>query len=212
MNLPLAPSPLEALCASRLGDGFFVRAGRWYGWGIAVSYGLLIAFDPGDPGALLLRGLGTLAWIVGGIYGLAAARDTGDGETDGVLALARARGFTRRELERARAGTSVRRTLHALAGPALLLALVPAFRAESSGELANGLARTLGVLSFVVILSASVACAARLSALLSPGHGRTALLGCVLLPHAARSLWPSLPSIPSLLGALLEWAVRLGHA
>ena len=208
--MPLSPSPLEALCASRLGDGFFVRVVRWYGWGIAVSYGIGLAFTAGDPTPLLWRALGTLAWLVGGVYGLAAARDPR--ESDGLLALAEARGFSKHELERARFGAALRRTARATIGPALALTLVPWFRVQSSAELVGCLARTLAVALFALALSVTVAGLARLSAALSPGRGRATLLGLVLLPHAARSLWPSLPSVPSLLAALLDSAIAAGGA
>jgi hypothetical protein len=212
VELSLRPSPLEALCVRRLGDGFFARAARFYAWGIAVSYGVALLFAPSNPELLLVPALETLAWIVGGVYGLAAARDPAPGADDAVFALARTRGFTQRDLAVLRFTAAVRKIGRYALGPGLALSLVPWLHARGADDFGRAVARTLGVLAFAITLSVVVAALARLSATLSPGRGRATLFGIVLIPHAAHSLWPALPSVPALLGACLEWLVVRGGA
>jgi hypothetical protein len=210
VHLRAQPNELEALCARRLRDGFFVRAARWYGLGIAASYALALGFAPRDATTLLVRALGTLAWIVGGILALASARDSGGSEHDGLLALARQRGFAAGELARARFSTAARRIALGVGGPALVIALVPWLSARSFAELTSAALRTCGALAFALTLGVTLAALARGSAALAPERGRATLLGLVLVPHAARSLWPELPSVPSLLAAWLELLVAGG--
>jgi hypothetical protein len=210
--LRLSPNQLEALCARRLGDGFFARAARWYGWGIALSYGLALALAPEEADALLVRALATLSWIVGGILGLAAARDPSDSRDDALLALARQRGFGASELFRARFEATLRNVTRRVGAPGLVVSLVPWFFAEHAGELAHACLRTLGVAVFAPSLGLIVAGLARAAVWAAPGRGRALLLGVVLLPYAAQTLWPGLPSVPSLLGTWLAVLLRGGSA
>jgi hypothetical protein len=212
VDFPLRPNRLEALCARRLGDDLFVRAARFYAWGTAVLYGSLLVYDPGDPNGLLVRAVGTLAWIVGGVVGLAAAHDPASSELDGLLALARQRGFGAGELSLARFTTAARRITAATAGPALLVSLAPLVHVESVREAGSCFVRSLGVLAFAASLGLTVAGLARAGALTAPGRGRAALIGIVLLPYALNALSPEVPSVPSLLGSWLGWLTTRGGA
>jgi hypothetical protein len=212
VHLRALPNELEALCARRLRDGFFVRAARWYGLGIAASYALAIGFAPDSADTLLARALATLSFIVGGILGLAAARDPEGPEQDGLLALVRQRGFAPRELALARFTAAARRILAGVGGPGLAISLVPWLFARSMSELASAATKTLGVSVFALTLAVTLAALARGAAALAPGRGRATLLGLVFLPAAARSIWPELPSVPSALGGWLDLLVFGGRA
>lgn len=205
----LRPSPrqvaLSALCERRLADGFFARAAKWYGWGIAFSYGLALAFEAADARPVVARALGTLAWIAGGILGLSAARMPAfEHGADGITSLARQHGLGARALERARFAGTARRIARVTTFPGLALVGLSAWVADSGADLARAVAWAFAVVIFAGSLAVAVAALARGAALLAPGRGRLVFAAGVLLPHAARSVWPSVPSLPSLLGAWLD--------
>jgi hypothetical protein len=128
------------------------------------------------------------------------------------LALARLRGFAARELALARFSAAARRIALGVGGPALVITLVPWLSARSFAELASAALGTCGALVFAAALGVALAALARGCAAIAPGRGRAVLLGVVLVPHAARSLWPELPSVPALLASLLQPLVGGGGA
>ena len=110
-------------CERRLRDGYLGRAAALYGWGVALSYGLLMAFAPASSAALVSRALTTLAGVVGALVLLAGARElTTAPASDPLRALARETGTARAELWAARAGGVCWRLLLTAGRPALALA------------------------------------------------------------------------------------------
>jgi len=110
------------LCERRLRDGYLGRAATLYGWGVALSYGLLLPFAPTSTRALVSRALVTLAGIVGALVLLAGARElTTAPADDAVRALARETGTSKLELGVARTLGVFWRFLLTAGRPALAL-------------------------------------------------------------------------------------------
>jgi hypothetical protein len=113
------------LCERRLGDGFVGRAAGMYGWGIAVSYGVLALLAPSSAFALTRRALVTALGMVGALVLLAAWRNArGDRATDPVLALACEHGTSAGTLRLARTGALLLRLVKTIGAPIAALGLV----------------------------------------------------------------------------------------
>jgi hypothetical protein len=113
------------LCERRLGDGFVGRAATLYGWGIAVSYGVLTVLAPSSGFVLTRRALVTALGMVGALVLLAAWRNArGDRRTDPVTALACEHGTSAGTLRLARAGALLVRLVKTIGAPILTLGLV----------------------------------------------------------------------------------------
>ncbi len=203
---------LVGVCDRRLGHTFLAKGARLYGFGIAASYAILLLFDPADPLPILRRALGTLAWIVGGLVSLAAAKDAGADTTSGLALLARQRGVTRHELEAARWVGSALRIARLTGVPALALAAIAAAHAPASVGLAEPLHWALGSAGFAIALGVGLATLARGAAWLSPERGRIALVCLVVLPVLAAELWPAAPRLDAAYGRLLALTLGRGAA
>jgi hypothetical protein len=115
---------LVALAERRLRENYLGRAASFYGWGIAVSYALLIALAPDSAWLLLERALVTACASVGALAAGAALRDAWSLRDDDALgSLAGAAGFGGASVHAARAAGAVWRALKAGGVPALLLAV-----------------------------------------------------------------------------------------
>ena len=194
---------LVALCERRLKDRFLSRSGRLYGWGIAVSYTLMMWLGFGDSSAMLRRALGTLAWLAGGMVVLSALQNPSAPAERGLLALVRKRGASESELANAQQLALGLRLLRVIGWPALVLAVAAGLTArEGAGPLAV-LPNLLGVVVFGVVTIAVLTLSARAALILAPARVRVTFLALVLLPHLAHAIWPSVPSIPAVLGAVL---------
>jgi hypothetical protein len=114
---------LRALAEEHLRHGFFGRAARVYGWGIAVSYGALMLVAPGSAFALFTRALVTALGIVGSLVASALFCDVlAAPRRDAVAGLARENGFDRRELLLARGAAAVVSFVKLAGAPGALLA------------------------------------------------------------------------------------------
>jgi hypothetical protein len=114
---------LVRLCEGRLRDGYLGRIAAFYGWGVALSYAVLVMLAPASSGALLRDALMTLAGVVGTLVALATMRDFATpAAADGVGALAREMGTSGAELRAARLGAALMRWLTSAGRPALALA------------------------------------------------------------------------------------------
>jgi hypothetical protein len=115
---------LIALAERRLHENYLGRAASFYGWGVAVSYALLIAVAPASAWPLFERALVTAGGIVGALAGGAALRDAWGRRNDDALgALARGAGFGGSAVQGLRAAGAVWRALKAIGAPAALLAV-----------------------------------------------------------------------------------------
>jgi hypothetical protein len=209
------PRALVRFADRRLRKRAGARFGALYALGVGVSYALLILWSGGDGGRaarlLVMRELTTATWIVTGLFSLSLAADwTRLDREEGVLGLLRLRGLSPDNLERARFYAGARRIallvgLTTIACCALAGSRIRSL--QSAGELVT-LALAAAVYACVVGGAASGLCL--LSRVLAPGSGRAFLLALVLLPHAARELWPALPSVPSAVSWLLDTVGRAG--
>ena len=116
---------LGALAEERLREGFLGRAARVYGWGIAVSYGVLMLVAPSSAWTLLGRALGTGLGVVGTLVASALLRDLlADPRRDAVSKLARENGFEPRELRLARGAAALVRLAKVVGAPGAVLAVI----------------------------------------------------------------------------------------
>jgi hypothetical protein len=195
---------LVALAERRLTDRFLSRSGRFYAWGIGLSYALAMGIELGEPTWLLRRALGTLAWVSGGMVMLSALRNPDDAGERGLLALVRQRGASAGELATAQLLALARRLLRVMAWPALLLAVVAGLVTRDGFPPLVMLLSTLAVLVFVALTSVALVLAARAALILGPGRVKLTFAALMLLPHLAHAIWPSVPSIPAVLEVLLD--------
>ncbi|MFO7181592.1 MAG: hypothetical protein DIU78_023015 [Pseudomonadota bacterium] len=210
--------PLVRFSHRRLGELLGMRIARLYGVGIAASYGVALALVPADVRLetapdLLRRALAATSWIVAGFSGLSLARDLAVRDrSDGIEMLAALRGYDARQLELARSVAGALRIAMWSAAPIVALALLVA---ASSGTLRGvllGASFTGFALVYAALLGVTVAALSRAGAGLSPRRGRLVFAAFILLPHAARLVSPSTPSVPAAFAWLLEQSAALSGA
>jgi len=180
--------------------------------GIAfVVYAVVLLFAGRGHGAVAVvhSAVGTLSWFAGGIIALSAAGAV-DGDDEAVLALARQRGWGPRALAWAAFWAVARRVAAVVGLPALVLSLEVLALSVRGGAIASRAFLVVGVSVYVAVLSAAIAVLTRLATSLSPTRGRWLVVFLVVLPEALRSIFPTLPSLPQLLGALLDQVVAIG--
>jgi len=187
----------------RLGDTFLVRTAGVYGWGIVVTYAVLIALDPASAPALLDRAFVTLAWVPGTVIAFAAARDAGGAEeSSGDAFLAGQRGLDHRELAIARFFGVARRIGRTVGVRAVLVSLYAASHAAGVGGGVDAVRWVLGAVLFAIVLGLGLAALSRGAALVLPGRGRLLLVAAVLLPVALSLAWPGAPNLPAIFRGL----------
>ncbi|MEZ4220264.1 MAG: hypothetical protein R3B13_04985 [Polyangiaceae bacterium] len=181
-------------------------------WLVTLVYLLLVGAvaASGDPrqSATVIRGALTwLSWFGAGGLALAATGkpNADDAAVDGLAAL---RGVGARELLRARALASGRRTLSMLWLPVLLLNLVVLPFVRTGGQAASALLSLVGSAVYVVVLAAVVVALVLAARALAPSKLRYGLAAVVLLPELLRGAVPHFPSVPWVLAALREGALR----
>jgi hypothetical protein len=196
---------LVALSERRLREAFGGRVARVYGWGIAVSYVLALFVMKSRADAVVEQALVALSWIPAGLVALGAARDQARlDDEQGFVSLVRQRGFDARELELARFLAAVVRIAKVTGYPALVLVLARAALARGTEAALSSLTTTAGAAVFVLCLSFLLAGLARASAIVSGGRGRLVLAAIIVVPHLAAGLFPGMPSVPKLLGGVLD--------
>ena len=210
------PTALIAFADRRLRQRAGARFGLVYAAGLGLSYGALILLAAGAGGeqatrALILRELRTATWIVAGLISLSLAADWRrfDAE-EGVPGFLRLRGVAAEDLEAARCFAAARRIAVLVAAPTLLCCALAAARVrslESAGELT---ALAIASVLYAAVLGAGASALSLTARLLAPSSGRLFLVALVLLPHVARELWPSMPSVPAALSWLLDTVGRAG--
>ncbi|HEX6274571.1 MAG TPA: hypothetical protein VFZ53_16120 [Polyangiaceae bacterium] len=204
---------LVALAERRLADAFGGRIARFYAWGIAGSYAFALFIAKGRAEAILAQALLALSWIPAGLVALGAAKNQARvDDENGFVALVRQRGFDARELEVARVGAAVLRIVRVTGYPALALVLLRAALARDANAAVASAHSALGATVYISCLSFLLGTLACASAVLSAGRGRITLLALVFVPHVARALFPGMPSVPAMLGAILELFFGQGAA
>jgi hypothetical protein len=196
---------LVALAERRLADAFGGRIARFYAWGIAGSYAFALFIAEGRAEAIIAQALVALSWIPAGLVALGAAKHQArNDDENGFVALVRQRGFDARELDAARVAGAVLRIARVTGYPALALVLLRAAFARDVNAAVASAQSALGAAVYIACLSFLLGTLACASAALSAGRGRLTLIALVVVPHVARALFPSTPSIPAMLGAILE--------
>lgn len=200
---------LWKLSNRRLAELFGMRTARIYALGIGASFALILSLSSmralfAGADALLHRALGSASWVVGGLSALSAARDLARRDhDDGVSTLACLRGYDARSLELSRVLAAASRIGIWVGGPCLALLLLPGAHADGRWRLdwawfipcyALALGLALGTLS-------------RVSARLSPRHGRLVLVAFILLPELFHLVLPAIPSLPRAFEGALASAV-----
>jgi hypothetical protein len=173
---------LYGLCAVRLSDAFAVRVAKVLGWAIGVIFGLaVLLLWPTMRGAsadvVIMRAVVWLSWLAGGLAAWSTAHDLrAHDETDGIVMLVAQRGYHRSALVRAHWAASCGVVAQVAVRPALALIALALATAPSAHELGIRLVFALGLIGYVLGLSAVLGSVARGAAWLWPKHGRTLLV------------------------------------
>lgn len=177
------------------------------GYLIALPFGArAVAGDASDK--VVVAALGWLTWLSGSLLALSAAGNAAD---DGATrALALARGFSHRAIDRAQLAAVGRRAVRVVGAPAVLLAVVALALARSLNVALSRLMLLVGVLGYVGLVAVMAVVLVRVARALGPRHPRRALLLLVLLPHVLRELFPRLPSAPALIGFVAGELASMG--
>lgn len=200
-------------CERRLCDALSVKTARLYGIGVLVSYLVALAVLRAElsPGELTRRALATLSWIAGGLVAFGATRDLDRADEEaGVTDLVRLRGFDARALELARSSAIALRVLRVVGLPGVIFSIASLAVAGDPWAALSGLARTAGVVFYVLCFAAGIALLCRAAVLLAPSRARLALIGLVFGPQLGAVLVPGLPNVPHLYSRLLDLCLGLG--
>lgn len=204
----LFPRALVRLCSRAQRELWGLRLTRVYGIGVGISYAVVtfgMGPEPRVAGGLWARCL-TTASLVAGIGALSLARDIKARDTtQGLVGLARLRGFGEGALERARTMAGALRLTTAVAVPGLLVALAAVLKLRSLPGALQGLTLVLFTLPYAALVGGSLAVLARLSSRLLPDHGRLLFLAIVLGPWLlAMGTGATLPNLPGAFSWLIE--------
>lgn len=207
----LGHRPLLAFAERRLRERLGARLALVYAVAVGAGYALLVLLAGGDVSALLGQELRTASWIVGGLLGLSLAVDWSRLDRDeGISDLLRLRGLGVEGLEAARFLAGARRVALLVGVPALLCCAVAGARVRSlEGAIALAVLAMAAAL-YACVLGALVSGLSLAARVLAPAAGRLTFTALVLLPHFARELWPSMPSVPAALAWLLSVVTRAG--
>jgi hypothetical protein len=187
---------------------------RAYGIGIGVSYAILIWIGREAPALttgiqLWARAIEIASWVVG-VGALSLATDlAGRDAAQGISSLARLRGFSARQLERARTVAGAWRLTWGALFPGLFVALSLALRVRTWPATFSALALACFTVLYAVLLGATLAPLARACQRWLPERGRTLFLAIVLGPWLlGEGLGSAVPNIPAAFGWLLEHVTR----
>jgi hypothetical protein len=202
---------LVRLLDARVRARFGAQLAKLFAALVFVAYAVILLFAGRGHRAVAVveSAVATLSWFAAGIIALSAAGPV-DEDDAAVAALARQRGWGPRALAWATFWAVARRVAAVVGVPALVLALEALALSVRGGAMASRVFFVLGVVIYVAVLSVAIAVLARLATSLSPTRGRWLVVFLVVLPEALRSVFPTLPSLPQLLGALLDQIVAIG--
>jgi hypothetical protein len=209
---PLLHRSLVRLCQQAQRTLWGLRLGRLYGFGIGLTYALLVFLGPPSPVTatkLWARALVTASWVAGvGALSLATELSARDA-AQGITGLARLRGFGEAELERARTVAGALRLTTTVATPGLMFALASLLCFRTLHGTLVSLALALFTLPYAALVGGSLSLLARGCSSWLPGRGRLLLMVLVLGPWLLGSgLQLPLPSLPGAFGWLLDSLAR----
>jgi hypothetical protein len=209
---PLLHRSLVRLCQQAQRTLWGLRLGRLYGFGIGLSYAVLMFLGPPSPATatkLWERALVTASWVAGvGALSLATELSARDA-TQGIVGLARLRGFSEAQLERARTVAGALRLTTTVATPGLMFALASLLCFRTLHGTLVAFAFALLTVPYAALVGGSLSLLARACSGWLPGRGRLLLLVLVLGPWLLSSgLQLPLPSLPGAFGWLLDQMAR----
>ncbi|HEX3774919.1 MAG TPA: hypothetical protein VHV51_10675 [Polyangiaceae bacterium] len=193
--------------------GFGLRLARLYALGVCLCYAIAISLAHGEHRRAAIQSfvhaaLVSISWVVGSLAALGTAQILAQApDRDGLRALALARGFSDRDVLRARVLAAALRVALLLGVPALLLVLVALARGESLGW---ALVLAPGVAIYAALFGLCLALLAEFSAALAPRHARALLATLVLCPLLLSQAYPALPNLPAAFAELLDRLFALG--
>jgi hypothetical protein len=201
----------DARIASRFGARFAKLAATGTTLLAVIAMPFVARSSRGDGSAgLVVTALAWLTWLAAGPVALSAANRSNDAEDGAITALAASRGYPAAWMSVARSLAVARRIRQLVGIPALLLSLGALGFSRTLVTL-GARALTVGtVAGYVFVLSAILGLTVHLARALTPDRPRTLFLALIVVPHFARLVFPSLPSVPSVLGALLHHLVVPG--
>lgn len=205
---------LVRLQLARLAELADLRAARLYAIGMALSFGLLAGFAPGDGGSLanhwLAEALTAASWAVAGLSTLGLGRDLERRDRDdGFGTLGHVRGFARAELASAQGTASALWVAAGVALPAWLVLGISVLVAQP----AAGWALFWGafVAGYAAALALALSLLARAARRLAPRDARVVVALLVLGPELLRLAGASaLPTLPHAFGVALASAESFG--
>lgn len=201
------PRALVRLSARAQAQLWGLRLTRLYAFGIGFSYSIMVYTLPPGPGlaaGLWAKCLGTASWVAG-IGALSLARDLVERDAaQGIVGLARLRGFGARELERARIVAGAIKLATTVTIPGVMVALTALLRFHTLSTTVTALSLLLFSLLYAGLLGTVLATLARACSRAMPARGRLLLAATVLGPWLlAAGLDAKLPSIPGAFAWLL---------
>jgi hypothetical protein len=207
--------PLADFYDRRLRERLGMRTARLYAFGLAVTYGVLAALTAGAGARaareVVMRELVTASWVLAGLASLSLATNLARLDAEqGVTGLLAQRGTSREELGLARWFVGARRIAVLMGASTVAVCAAAALRVRSLSDGLSLLALAVASVLYALVLGASSSALARAAATLAPSNGRAFFVALILVPHAARSLWPDLPSVPAVFSALLRLVARAG--
>ncbi|MBN2192328.1 MAG: hypothetical protein JW751_05890 [Polyangiaceae bacterium] len=174
---------------------------------------LVVRFGTGATNLdeLLGRAIGAICWVGGGLalLGLARADDAAD-DRDGITALVHLRGHQRSALARARRTTAGWVVMGTICPTAIGLAVLEVALARSLSDLWVAVVLGTGAAAFTAFASVILALVARAAAALNPHRPRLMAAALLLIPELVRTAGLTIPSVPSVLAAVLEQTLKLG--
>jgi len=186
--------------------------GRAYGIGIGASYGALALV--GSPSAftaskLWEHAVATASWVAG-IGALSLARDLSERDAvQGVSSIARLRGFSESELERARTLSGAERLASTVLVPGLVVALALLVKDQTLRGALTALTLAVLTLPYAAVVGGVLAPLARACSHWLPGRGRWLFSALTLGPWLLGLALPAaLPSIPLAFSWLLDTLAR----
>jgi len=203
---------LIRLCRRSQAELWGLRLGRLYGFGIGVSYALVAWLGPASLGGaakLWARCMATASWVAG-VGALSLARDLAARDaTQGLTGLARLRGFSETELERARTLAGAERLALSVLVPGLMLAVALLLRFRTLHASLVALALMVLSVPYAALVGSTLSLLARACSRWLPGRGRLLLSAVVLGPWLfGVGLQAHLPSIPGAFSWLLQHLAR----
>jgi hypothetical protein len=206
-----------ALCRARLFETRAGRAGRAFAVlcaaGFALAAILLRLADGAEAplGALTFAAAPWIAWGAGGALAYAAAGDHATADrSDGIEALAAARGLSPGSLASARALAAMSAVAWTIGLPLALLSLLTAALAARAPAMIARAGAGLGAVAFALIAGVTLGGLGSICGSLGRARGRWLLLAAVVGPWVLADMgghgaW----SIPGALRAVLEFSARL---